>query len=438
MMPNSAYFLLGLVLRFSTAEFCSPGDSIFDRGLEQVLLSKRFLQFPLPDTALNVSHLFGIGVSLAQGRLTGLRTLKRTGQSVLRVGPSGSRLIFHLKGGPFEAQYVGSLRWWSLRTSFLLGVGVPTFQVSYFADEYSPNRVQLHVSGIRMSRIHLRLGQINIGKYDWIDYLIRSSIQEKIGQILARVLRGLAAETLGAIQVYAAQSEGSDPVSPPKLPRSDDHDSQDDSEDLSYFRLRRRREPSSESGEREQWVFDRAISKLVVSTQFEPAALPEDLEDFRTTYGRVSLSEGNVTGLSSVYTIGESEVKLDKCGISGRLHLGFNDLIVSGVVSVTNHRSASAAFVLRIPAVGVVFEITERYNKLEIVGYEVDFVAPVTLSRTRLGEVGSLIKVVRGAPERQLESTELEQLKNATRQFFQKIFDKIADIIANPPVLRQF
>lgn len=456
-----AYFLVGLVLRVSTAEYCFPVDSIFDKGLEKVLLSEQFSEIPLPEMARRLEDLFGTSVSLTGGRLTGLRTMKRTSQSVLHAGKSGSRLNFHIKGGPLDAHYVGRLRSVLLRKSFRLGARVSTFEASFTAEERSPNRVQLQVHGLRMSRIRLRLGRTNIGSYDFITDLIRPSIEEKIGEILARELRSLAEKTLGAVKVYAAQSgEGSDPVRTwrkainsasaylsllrtPHLPSGDDdglyYGSQEESEESWPSAMRSwRREPRSASREREQWVFDGCLSKLVVSTGFEPAPLPEDLEDFSCTFGRVSVSGGNVTGLSSVYTRGESVVKLGECGLSARFDLGFKDLIVSGLGSVTNFFSTSVTFDVRIPAVEVVLEITERYNKLEIVNYELNFTAPVNLTATPLGAVGSVVNWFGGGPERSLESTELEQLKNASRKYVKQVVSNIAHFIEYPPVPNRF
>lgn len=460
-MSYTAYFLLGLVLRVSTAEFCFPIDSIFDKGLEKVLLSERFSEIPLPDMARRLEGLFGTSVSVTGGRLTGLQSIKRNGQNVLHAGKSGSRLSFHVKGGPLDAYYVGRLRSVLLRKSFRLGARVPTFEASFTAEERSPNRVHLQVHGVRMSRIRLRLGGTNIGSYDFITELIRPSIEEKIGEILARELRSLAEKTLGAVKVYAAKNgEGSDPVrawrkafnsasaylsllrSPDLASREDDsnyYDSQEDSEESwPSARRSRRREHRSASREREQWVFDGCLSKLVVSTGFEPAPLPEDLEDFSCTFGRVSVSGGNVTGLSSVHTTGDNVVKLGECGLSARFHLGFNDLIVSGLGSVTNYISTSFAFDVRIPAVEVILEIAERYKKLEIVHYELDFTAPVNLTATSLGAVGSVVNWFGGVPERSLESSELEQLKNASRKYVEQVVHNIGCIIEDPPVINMF
>ncbi|XP_077557353.1 uncharacterized protein LOC144172552 [Haemaphysalis longicornis] len=457
-MTYKIYFVFGVVLRVSTAEFCSNVGSIFDRGLEKVLLSEQFSQIPLPEMNRRLEGLFGTSVTLTGGRLTGLQTMRRTGQSVLRAGMSGSRITFHIKGGPLEANFVGRLRSVLLRKAMRVGARVPTFQASFTAEELFPNRVQLQVHGVHMSNIRLRLGGTNIGSYGFITDLIKPSIQEKIGEILARELRKLAEKTLGAVKVYAAQNEaGTDPIRTWKKALngasdylgvlrgrnfpSRDHggaseSSQEDSEEWLPSSWRRTRAPRS--AEREQWVFDGCLSTLVVSTGFEPAPLPGNLEAFNCSFGSVSVSGGNVTGLSNVATRGNNVVQLGECGLSAHFDLRFNDLFVQGTGTVTSGSwftvTTDFTFELRIPAVQAVLEITERYNRLEITYYELDFTAPVNVTAKPLGTVGSVVNFFGAAPERALEDNELEQLKNASRKYVQQVVDNIALFIADPPV----
>lgn len=138
--------------------------------------------------------------------------------------------------------------------------------------------------------------------------------------------------------------------------------SQEDSEEWLPSVRSWRREPRSV--EREQWVFDGCLNTLVVSTGFEPAQLPGDMEDFDCSFGIVSVSGGNVTGLSNVFTRGNNLIKLGECGLSARFHLGFNDLVVKGIGRVTSgtwllHVTTDFTFDLRIPAVEAVLEISE-------------------------------------------------------------------------------
>ncbi|XP_077557352.1 uncharacterized protein LOC144172551 [Haemaphysalis longicornis] len=467
-MMYKIYFMFGIILRVSAAEFCSNVGSIFDKGLQKVLLSEQFSQIPLPEMNRRVEDLFGTSVALTGGRLTGLQTIRRTGQSVFHAGMSGSRITFHIKGGPLEANFVGRLRTLFLRESIRVGARVPTFQASFTAEERSPNRVHLQVHGVRMSNLRLRLGGTNLGSSGFITDLIKPSIQEKIGEILARELRKLAEKTLGAVKVYAAKNEAAtDPIRTWKkalngasayldvlrrlnVPSHGDEEdsaeenseedseysSEDYSEEQSSYSRRRRWAPRS--AEREQWVFDGCLRTLVVSTGFEPAPLPRDLETFNCSFGSVSVSGGNVTGLSNVKTRGENVVKLGECGLSARFDLRFNDLFVQGMGTVTSGSwftvTTDFTFELRIPAVQAILEITERYNTLEITNYELDFTAPVNVTAKPLGTVGSVANFFGAAPERALDVNELEQLKHASRKYVQQVVDNVALFIADPPI----
>lgn len=74
------------------------------------------------------------------------------------------------------------------------------------------------------------------------------------------------------------------------------------------------------------------------------------------------------------------------------------------------------------------------YNSLEIVNYQLNFTAPVNLTATPLGTVGSVVNFFGGVPERTLAQDELKQLKNASKKYFQQVVNNIALFIADPLV----
>ncbi|KAK8778298.1 hypothetical protein V5799_020361 [Amblyomma americanum] len=459
-------FLLIIFLPASICENCSEQNTLFDRGLTKVLQSDRFSEMTLPDFSHNVGHSLGIRVGFFDGKLHGLRTIRKTGQSVLNVDDSGSRLTFHITAGPIVARYSVGIRTPFSRKNCHLGVEVNRLHGSFSVLESSPNELQLEVHGIRMSRIRLLLGasdQLNLGGpiYDALIGRLRPLIQRIIGQVLVQELRKLAEETIGAVQVYAATSilptvrereSAATPLWRKATGSARSYMALTGGRDagntygrgrpyrggLAHRRPERRRlEPLGTGQEDQRDVFDGCLRKLVVSTGFEPTQLPDDLEEFSVASGSLRVVEGNVTGLSSIRKSGHSWATIDDCGIRARFRLGFKELMVTAKASFTVFYVTTDIMVdVQIPEVEAVLEIKENNTGLQIVAYELNFTAPVTVKAKPLGKfVGTFVNLIGGLSDMTLGAEELKQFEVSSSKYVQSIARTIQEIIADPPLL---
>ncbi|XP_077561683.1 uncharacterized protein LOC144178007 [Haemaphysalis longicornis] len=457
--------LIALVLPFVTSQSCTPHHSLLDRGLKKVVLSDEFEEVSLPDMIYRAENLYGINIGFSEGKLTGLHNIRRSGQAVLNIGSSGSRLNYHIEGGPLDVRYSGGVRSDVLQSTFRLTARAANFRASFTVEETSPNHLRVHVHNVRMSRIRLLLNSANQTSYDFIAGLVKPFVERKVGQVLARELRKMAVKTLGEVTVFATNSEEEGVLEEGSLlsrtwqkaldsassylallrgqnPRRSDGGSSDDSDRNDSHAERtgptaRRREPRSLGLERERWFFDGCLSKLVFSLGLEPAQLPSDLEEFNLHFGRVSVAAGNMTGLSTVYRSGESVVRVGDCGLSAHFDLGFRDITISALASVDGYiRSTDVVFNVFIPGVQMLVDVRERDSRLEIDTYTLNFPSQVTVTASPLTQGDSFVNVFAGRPDGTLRAEELEQLKASSQKYVQELLDKIARFIGDPPVFR--
>ncbi|XP_075560284.1 uncharacterized protein LOC142592628 [Dermacentor variabilis] len=461
-MSSSVSFLLVLLLPVSMSETCYRRESVFDRGLRKLLGSDRFSEIDLPDFMQNVDEFLNVRAGFSDGVLRGLGSTRRSGEAVLRVHDSGSRLTFHVVGGPLEVYYAAGLRAGFLRATVDLRARIPHFQASFTVQESSPNELRVEVHGVRMSRIRLLLDEeedvsLDGALYDIVFDQLRPFIQKKVGEALVQELRKLAADTLGAVELYAvASTERTARAEDSPITREWKEGLNAASRYLALTQGRRsnRRENNAYSGSsrhigrlteqrlepdrarrrRPLGVFDGCLKTLVVSTGFEPAPLPDDLEPFAFSVGQVQVTAGSVTGLSNVSVNGHSWTSVGECGLRARFDLAFKDVRVRAAASVgAFFVSTSATFDLRIPALEAVLEIQETENSLRVITYNLTFTSNVTVTTSTTGAVGTVFDFFGGLPEKTLEDEDLQLLSSSSLKYVQRVVDAVRSFIADPP-----
>ncbi|XP_049269986.1 uncharacterized protein LOC119385595 [Rhipicephalus sanguineus] len=335
------------------SESCPPQDSLIDKGIRKLLLSNRFLEVQLPDFTNSAADEYGFSIGFSDARLRGLNSIRRSGHGYITADNDGSKLNLHIEGGPVEVACVARFNSSFLRHSLGVAVYVPNFRASLSAEEPSPNHLRLQVYGMRLSRIRLLLNNASFSGfiYDYIIDYLRPYIEAKVAQLLAQELRRIAAETLKTVRVTTAINEQEDIFAEestlsrtwtkalgsaasylalirgrhPGGSRGADSD-----EEVTPSRPlpERQREPRSAEVERERGVFDGCLRALALSRGADPLPLPRNLRDLHFSFGRVTVHEGNLTGLSSVYRSGDCALVVGECGLSLRLDLGFEDILV--------------------------------------------------------------------------------------------------------------
>ncbi|XP_077513890.1 uncharacterized protein LOC144124854 isoform X1 [Amblyomma americanum] len=458
------FFGLLLILLFqlmeTRSESCTPLDSLFDKGLRKVLRSDRFVEITLPDFLNSEPEQYGFSIGFSDGTLCGLNTIQRRGHAFLNVDNSGSQLSLHVQGGPISVRYDAGFNSSFLRHKLGVVAHVAQFRASFTAEEPSPNHLRLEVYGLRMSRIRLHLNNVTFsgGVYDYVIDYLRPYIERKVGQLLARELRNMAVQTLKAVKVYAASNEENDIFAEEsQLTRAwrkalgsassylalirGQHPGRSsgggtDEDSTPRRRLpERQREPRSAEVERERGVFDSCLRTLVLSTSYDPTPLPHDLEEFTFSFGRVVVSGGNVTGLSSVHRSGDCAVMLGECGAAIRMDLGFEDLTIKAAAIVEDdHHVRNAVFDVRVPAVEVALDVTETNNQFQIMTYRMAFTAPVTLTELPPGR-RSLEPLTNGISELTLREEDLELLKISSRKYIQRLIQSFEHFVSDPPLL---
>ncbi|XP_075723485.1 uncharacterized protein LOC142765762 [Rhipicephalus microplus] len=192
----------------------------------------------------------------------------------------------------------------------------------------------------------------------------------------------------------------------------------------------RLREPRSTEVEREHGVFDSCLRTLVLSRGLEPLPLPQNLSYLNFSFGRFTVREGNLTGLSSVYRSGDCALVLGECGLSLRLDLGFEDLLVKVVAALSDHSSAGTTVLdFAIPTVEMSLDIAEINGQLEILSYSMLFLAPVKVTTPLLNPDGSA-NAIGVAPEVRLNDQDLEELKSSVRKCLQQLIHGVENSIA--------
>ncbi|KAH6939539.1 hypothetical protein HPB50_019221 [Hyalomma asiaticum] len=400
------------------AKACNLHESIFDKGLRKLLDSDRFSEIALPNFMKSVNDgLLNVRVGFSDGTLHGLSSIRRRGEGSLHVEESGrSRLTFHIAGGPLEAYYAAGIRAWFMRAALDLRARIQRFQASFTVKE--------------------------------------PLIQQKVGEALVRELRKLAAETLGAVKLYAVASaertvreedspatrawkNGYNAVSSVLnlIEGGRSHRRYSNAYSRSTGRTTGQRlDPYRARRQRQIGVFEGCLKTLVVSTGFEPAALPDDLEAPTFSVGKLNDINGNVTGISNVSVHGASWTSVDDCGIRARFDLVFRDVRVSATASYRAFFvSKSVAFEMEIPEVEVILEVQEAEDALRVTTYDVTFTANVTVTSSVPGAVGSVVNFFGGLPNMTLGDGDLELLKSSSRTYVQRIADAIAGFIADPP-----
>ncbi|XP_077513892.1 uncharacterized protein LOC144124854 isoform X3 [Amblyomma americanum] len=306
--------------------------------------------------------------------------------------------------------------------------------------------------------LHQTISDWSGGVYDYVIDYLRPYIERKVGQLLARELRNMAVQTLKAVKVYAASNEENDIFAEEsQLTRAwrkalgsassylalirGQHPGRSsgggtDEDSTPRRRLpERQREPRSAEVERERGVFDSCLRTLVLSTSYDPTPLPHDLEEFTFSFGRVVVSGGNVTGLSSVHRSGDCAVMLGECGAAIRMDLGFEDLTIKAAAIVEDdHHVRNAVFDVRVPAVEVALDVTETNNQFQIMTYRMAFTAPVTLTELPPGR-RSLEPLTNGISELTLREEDLELLKISSRKYIQRLIQSFEHFVSDPPLL---
>ncbi|KAL1446667.1 hypothetical protein MTO96_028781 [Rhipicephalus appendiculatus] len=385
-----------------------------------------------------------LALAFLSARLRGLNTIRRSGHGYITADNDGSKLNLHIEGGPVEVACVARFNSSFLRHSLAVAVNVPNFRASLSAEEPSPNHLRLQVYGMRLSRIRLLLNNASFSGfiYDYVIDYLRPHIEAKVAQLLARELRNLAAETFKTVRVTTTINEDEDIFAEEStLSRSWTKALGSAASYLALIRGRhpggtggadedvtpsrplpeRLREPRSAEVERERGVFDGCLRTLSLSRGFDPLPLPQNLDDLDFSFGRVTIHEGNLTGLSSVYRSGDCALVLGECGMSLRLDLGFEDLLVRVAAALSDHsRTRTTVLDFQIPAVEMSLDIAEINSHLEIISFSMAFLAPVKVTAPLLTRDAS-VNVVGVAPEARLSEQDLEELKSSVHKSLQKV-----------------
>ncbi|KAH6938564.1 hypothetical protein HPB50_010577 [Hyalomma asiaticum] len=88
---------------------CNSGDTLFDIGLAKVLSMPSFDAFPLDDIRRTFTKIFDFRVRMSQGKLYGLKNLKRWDRSYINATDSGITAHFKIEGGPLAVTYTGTI-----------------------------------------------------------------------------------------------------------------------------------------------------------------------------------------------------------------------------------------------------------------------------------------------------------------------------------------
>ncbi|KAH6938562.1 hypothetical protein HPB50_010575 [Hyalomma asiaticum] len=313
---------------------------------------------------------------------------------------------------------------------------------------------------MRLSRIRLRLNNASFSGflYDYVIDYMRPYIEAKVGQLIAAELRNFAAGAFKMVRVSTTSNEDEDIFAEesvisrtwnkalrsaasylalirgqhPSVPRGGDSD-----EESTPRRPlpERQRVPRSAEVERERGVFEGALRGIVLSRGFDPVPLPDNVGDLDFSFGRITVHEGNLTGLSSVYRSGDCALVLGDCGLALRLDLGFQNVLVRAIASI-NDRSNTRTTVLDvlIPALEMELDIAEINNRLEIISYRMRFLAPVKVTAPRLARDGS-VNVVSVPPEIQLSDQDLEEVKSCVYKSLWKVLHAAETFISGPQYL---
>ncbi|XP_077512548.1 uncharacterized protein LOC144123617 [Amblyomma americanum] len=459
-MAFTKCFLLVVLVPASMSEICSRHDSLIDRGLEKVLRSDRFSEITLPSFLYNEENLLRVTVDFSGGKLHGFRNIRKNGQSVLNVSDSGSRLTFHIEGGPFEAHYDAAVRTALQRTTLDLRISVPLIQLSFTAQEPSPNELHLELHDMRMARFRLQFddkGDVRLSSvfYNMVFDELRPSIEVNIGQMLAQELRNLAVEALRAVKAYAAISASHGTRGGGSMASGDWREAPGSSHSYlaptngsqsggsstggaygrggTLHRLPARRLLPFRAGmQRQRDIFEGCLKTLVLSAGFDPAPLPGDLEAFSFPTGSVAVVEGNMTGLSSIRRKGDTLVALDSCGMRARLNLVFKGLAITATASSSGFLWG---FDIKVPEVEALLEIKENNAQLEIFAYKLNFTAPVTVTAKLPSAVATVVNLFGGLPEITLGAEELKQLEESSWKYVQRIVYAIQESVTDPPLL---
>lgn len=312
---------------------------------------------------------------------------------------------------------------------------------------------------MRLSRIRLLLNNASFSGfiYDYVIDYLRPYIEGKVAQLLARELRRLAADTFKTVRITTTFNEDEDIfIEETSLSRTwtkalgsaasylalirgrhpgTSHGADSDEVTPSRPLPERQREPRSAEVERERGVFDGCLRTLALSRGLEPLPLPHNLGELHFSFGRVTVHEGNLTGLSSVYRSGDCALVLGECGLSLRIDLGFEDILVRAA-AVLSDRSRTRTTVLdfQIPAVEMSLDIAEINNQLEIISYSMAFLGPVKVTAPLLTRDGS-VNVVGVAPEIRLSDQDLEELKSSVHKCLQKVIRAAESLISDSPYI---
>ncbi|XP_037508455.1 uncharacterized protein LOC119384852 [Rhipicephalus sanguineus] len=313
---------------------------------------------------------------------------------------------------------------------------------------------------MRLSRIRLLLNNASFSGfiYDYVIDYLRPYIEAKVAQLLAQELRRIAAETLKTVKVTTAIKEDEDIFAEesalsrtwtkalgsaasylalirgrhPGGSRGADSD-----EEVTPSRPlpERQREPRRAEVERERGVFDGCLRALALSRGADTLPLPRNIGDLHFSFGRITVHEGNLTGLSSVYRSGDCALVLGECGLSLRLDLGFEDILVKAEAVLSDRfRTRATVLDLQIPAVEMSLDIAEINSQLQIISYSMAFLAPVKVTAPLLTRDGS-VNVVGVAPEVRLSDQDLEELKLSVHKCLQKVIRAAQSLISESPYI---
>ncbi|XP_070388511.1 uncharacterized protein [Dermacentor albipictus] len=405
---------------------CEYGDALFDIGLAKVLSLPSFEAFPLQDIRRTFTKVFDFRVRLSQGKLWGLRNLKRDDRNFINATDSGVTALLQIEGGPLGVTYEGTVNSIPIDARVAVEVYIPRIELLIYVEEPSPNNLKLAELDFSAAPVTFQARQLDGPSliFDFLHWLAEGSIERALNRNMGELVLGFVHQFLGQVELFATNGTKIGDV---KKPRGDpvltpvwiisDH----------AFNS-----PLGPWQEPRKWgIFDHSIKRMILASKLDPAVFT-DVDDV-TWDGRLfQISNVAIDGLGNLDRGGDNYAVTERCGMSARVAIAINYIRVKLYATMV-YPPLRLRMDVRITAVDVVLKVKETNKTIEIEDYQLTFPVPVEYDVYVLTPIiGPLFELFNGYMQRHLSEDEANKLEDHSRKYVERAIGTVTEFIKDP------
>nr|XP_037285750.1 uncharacterized protein LOC119178633 [Rhipicephalus microplus] len=421
-----ASFLLMISALSAADGSCNESDTLFDIGLVKALSRPSFDAFPLPYIRRTFRKAIDFEVSLSQGKLYGLASLRLFSHSYINATENGITASFGIDGGPLEVTYTGTIRSVLLHSQVLLSVHIPRIELFIKAHEGILNNLHVDYVISRASSVTFRANQLNESNLvvEFITFITRHRFEEEIKNKINGVISAAVHHFLGQVELFVRNGTIIEEIKSPR----------DDPSYIPGIVLPGRGGICYSDyplGPYGSGIFDCSIWRMTMASKLDPLVL-SDVDDI--TWGGMLFHITNVTvrGLSSLRQRGDNYAVTNQCGMSARVALTFKNIRVRLYANM-GFLAQRLQMDVRIVGVDVVLQVKEIDQALEIEDYQLNFTQPleydVHVLTPGIREVVDASRVLMG---KQLTEEQTNKLEDHSRKYLERAIGTVTEFIKDP------